>query len=207
MGRTDNLHQGGVIMKNLVIFLAAFLILCGSNAARADDGFFDLSPDKIEEAIQYGKTADYKINEFGGYDLGLNKFSLGDKIGYIDLLTPFVRIAGLSLKMKGSGEQLSFEEAQERGKKPVELRAFLYVTKADLEDPMQCLITTSKDELDISDMVMEFSMCDDKTGDCVRSLAYLFPVIDLQKEHVFHIILRGERLGEKRVEIKTSQIK
>jgi hypothetical protein len=56
-------------------------------------------------------------------------------------------------------------------------------------------------------MVMEFSMCDDKTDDCVRSLAYLFPVIDLNKEHMFHIILRGERLGEKRVEIKTSQIK
>jgi hypothetical protein len=41
----------------------------------------------------------------------------------------------------------------------------------------------------------------------VRSLAYLFPVIDLSKEHMFHIILRGERLGEKRAEIKTSQIK
>jgi hypothetical protein len=194
-------------MKSLVLFFAACLILCSSNAARADDGFFDLSPGKTEEAIQYGKTADYTMNEFGGYDLGINKFFLGDKTGYLDLLTPFVRIAGLSLKMKNSGEQLSFEEAQEQGKKPVELRVFLYVTKTDLEDPMQCLIKTSTDELDISDMVMEFSMCDDKTGDCVRSLAYLFPVIDLSKEHMFHIILRGERLGEKRAEIKTSQIK
>jgi hypothetical protein len=182
-------------------------MLCGSHTAHADDGFFDLSPAKIEEAIQYGKTADYKTNEFGGYDLGLNKFSLGDKTGYLDLLTPFVRIAGLSLKMKNSGKELSFEEAQERGKKPVELRVFLYVMKADLKDPMQCLIKTSTDELDISDMVMEFSMCDDKTGECVRSLSYLFPAIDLQKEHVFYIILRGERLGEKKVEVQTSQIK
>ena len=194
-------------MKSFVLFFAVCLILCGSNAARADDGFFDLSPDKIEEAIQYGKTADYKMNEFGGYDLGLNKFSLGDKTGYLDLLTPFVRIASLSLKMKNSGKQISIEEAQERGKKPVELRVFLYVKKADLKDPMQCFIKTSTDELDISDMVMEFSMCDDKTSDCVRSLAYLFPVIDLSKEHIFHIILIGEKLGEKRIEIKTSQIK
>jgi hypothetical protein len=194
-------------MKSLVIFFSVCLILCGSNATRADDGFFDLSPAKIEEAIQYGKTADYKMNEFGGYDLGLNKFSLGDKTGYLDLLTPFVRIAGLSLKMKGSGKPLSFEEAQERSKKPVELRVFLYVKKKDLKDPMQCLIKTSTDELDISDMVMEFSMCDDKTGDCVRSLAYLFPVIDLSKEQMFHIILKEEKLGEKRVDIKTSQIK
>jgi hypothetical protein len=194
-------------MKTLVIFFAACLILCGSNAARADDTFFELSQAKIEEAIQYGKTADYKMNEFGGYDLGINKFSLGDKTGYLDFLTPFVRIAGLSLKMKNSGKELSFEEAQERGKKPVELRVFLYVMKVDLKNPMQCLIKTSTDELDISDMVMEFSMCDDKTGDCVRSLAYLFPVIDLSKEHMFHIILRGKRLGEKRAEIKTSQIK
>ena len=194
-------------MKSLVILFTACLMLCGGNAACANDGFFNLSPAKIEEAIQYGKTVDYKTNEFGGYDLGLNKFSLGDKTGYLDLLTPYVRIAGLSLKMKNSGKELSLQEAQERGKKPVELRVFLYVTKADLKDPMQCLIKTSTDELDISDMVMEFSMCDDKTGECVRSLSYLFPAIDLQKEHVFHIILRGERLGEKRIEAQTSQIK
>ena len=50
-------------------------------------------------------------------------------------------------------------------------------------------------------------MCDDKSGECVRSLAYLFPAIDLSKEQMFHIILKGEKLGEKRVEIKTSQIK
>jgi hypothetical protein len=123
-------------MKSLVLFFAVCLILCNGSALGADDGFFDLSPKKIEEAIQYGKTADYRMNEFGGYDLGLNKFSLGDKTGYIDLLTPFVRIAGLSLKTKGSGKQLSFEEARERSKKPVELRAFLYVTKADLKDPI-----------------------------------------------------------------------
>ena len=72
---------------------------------------------------------------------------------------------------------------------------------------MQCLIKTGIDELDISDMVMEFNMCDDKTGECVRSLSYLFPNIDLQKEHVFHIILRGEKLGEQKVEVQTSQIK
>ena len=182
-------------------------MLCGSNAVCADDTFVELSRARIEEAIQYGKTANYKMNEFGGYDLGINKFSLGDKTGYLDLLTPFVRIASLSLKMKNSGKQLSFKEAQEHGMNQVELRVFLYVTKADSNDPMQCLIKTSADELDISDMVMEFSMCDDKTGDCVRSLAYLFPAIDVQKEHVFHIILRGGTLGEKRVEIQTSKIK
>ena len=59
-------------MKTLTICFAVFLILCGSNAVRANNIFFDLSPDEIEEAIQYGKTADYKMNEFGGYDLGLN---------------------------------------------------------------------------------------------------------------------------------------
>ena len=194
-------------MKLLVVLFAVCLLLCGSNALGVDDSFFDLSPERIEAAIQYGTTAEYNMNEFGGYDLGLNKFSLGNKTGYVDLLTPFVRIASLSLKMKGAGKQLSVEEAKERSKKPVELRAFLYVRKEDLKDPIQCLIKTSTDELDISDMVMEFSMCDDTTGDCVRSLAYLFPALDLKKEHIFHIILRGEKLGEKRVEIKTSQIK
>jgi hypothetical protein len=194
-------------MKSLVLFFAVCLILNTGGVLAADGSFFELSPAKIEEAVQYGTTADYKINEFGGYDLGLNKFSLGNKTGYLDLITPFVRIAGLSLKMKNAGKQLSFEEAKERGKKPVELRVFLYVGKEDLKDPIQCLIKTSTDELDISDMVMEFSMCDDKTGECVRSLAYLFPVIDLKKEQMFQIILRGERLGAKKVGIRTSQIK
>jgi len=194
-------------MKSLILVFAVCLILCGGNVLGADDSFFELSPERMEEAIQYGTAADYKMNEFGGYDLGLNKFSLGDKTGYLDLLTPFVRVASLSLKMKSSGKQPSFEEAQERSKKPVELRVFLYVKKTDLNDPMQCLIKTSTDELDISDMVMEFSMCDDETGDCVRSLAYLFPTIDLKEEQTFQIILRGEKLGEKRVEIKNNQIK
>jgi hypothetical protein len=194
-------------MKSLILFFAVCLMLCSGNVLCADNTFFDLSPEKIEEAIQYGKTADYKMNEFGGYDLGLNKFSLGDKTGHLDLLTPFVRIASLSLKMKSSGKQPSFQEAQEQGKKPVELRAFLYVKKEDLKDPIQCLVKTSKDSVDISGMVIEFSMCDDKTGECVRSLAYLLPVMDLAKEQTFQIILRGERLGEKRVEIKTNRIK
>lgn len=194
-------------MKFLVLFFAACLFLNTSSVLGADKNFFELSPQKIEEAIQYGKTADYKMNEFGGYDLGLNKFSLGDKTGYFDLITPFVRIAGLALKKKNSGKQLSVEEAKEQGKKPVELRVFLYGGKEDLKDPIQCLIKMNTDEFDISDMVMEFSMCDDKTGECVRSLAYLFPVIDLKKEHVFQIILKGERLGEKKVSIRTSQIK
>lgn len=194
-------------MKALVIFFAACLILCGSDTLGADGSLFELSPTKIEEAIQYGTTTDYNMNEFGGYDLVINKFSLGDKTGYLDLITPFVRIAGLSLKMKNSGKQLSVEEAKELNQKPVELRVFLYVGKEDLDDPIQCLIKTSTDEFDISDMVMEFSMCDDKNADCVRSLAYLFPVINLKKEQMFQIILRGEKLGEKKVGIRTSQIK
>jgi hypothetical protein len=194
-------------MKSLALFFSASLILCVVQPLVADDSFFELSPEKIEEAIQYGANADYKINEFGGYDMGLNKFSLGNKTGYLDLLTPFVRVSSLSLKMKKSKKKVSFEEAKERTKKPVELRVFLYVRKEDLKDPIQCLIKTSEDSLDISGMVMEFSMCDDKTDDCVRSLAYLFPVIDLKNEQVLQIILRGEKLGEKVVEIKTSQIK
>ena len=193
-------------MKFLVLFFAACLLLHTSSVLSADKNFFELSPQNIEEAIQYGSTADYKMNEFGGYDLGLNKFSLGDKTGYLDLITPFVRIAGLALKMKNAGKQLSFEEAKERGKKPVELRVFLYVGKEDLKDPIQCLIKTSTDEFDISDMVMEFSMCDDKTGECVRSLAYLFPAIDLKKEQMFQIILKGGKLGAKKVGIRANQI-
>ena len=194
-------------MKSLVLFFSACLILCVVQPLFAGDSFFELSPETIEEAIQYGASADYKINEFGGYDMGLNKFSLGNKTGYLDLLTPFVRVSSLSLKMKISRKKVSFEEAKERTKKPVELRVFLYVRKEDLKDPIQCLIKTSEDSLDISGMVMEFSMCDDKTDDCVRSLAYLFPVIDLKKEQTFQIMLKGEKLGEKVVEIKTSQIK
>ena len=194
-------------MRTLKLFLAVCLILTAGNVLGADDSFVELSPLKMEEAIQYGTTAKYKMNEFGGYDLGLNKFSLGDKTGYMDLLTPFARVAALSLKMKNSAEKVPPEEARERARKPIELRVFLYVKQADLKDPIRCVIKTSKDELDISDMVMEFSMCDDENDDCVRSLAYLFPGNDVRGEKTFQIVLTGKKLGKKSVEIRADQIK
>jgi hypothetical protein len=85
-------------MKSFIVFFPECLILCFSHHLGAHDSFFALSPGKVEKAIQYGTNADYKLNEFGGYDMGLNKFSLGNKTGYIDLLTPFVRITSFSLK-------------------------------------------------------------------------------------------------------------
>ena len=194
-------------MRILELFLAVCLILLSSHVLVADDSFLELSPAMIEEAIQYGATTKYKMNEFGGYDLGLNKFSLGDKTGYMDLLTPFARVASLSLKMKNSGKKVSLEEAQERTRKPTELRVFLYVKKADLKDPIRCVIKTNDGELDISGMVMEFSMCGDKPDDCVRALAYLLPTNDLKGEKTFQIVLTGEKLGKKSVEIKADQIK
>ena len=189
------------------LLLGVCLVLYSGSAPGAEDSFFEPSRNRIEAAVRYGRTADYKLNEFGGYDLGLNKFSLGDKTGYIDLLTPFARIAGSSLKMKDSGKSLSLEEAQKQGRGPVELRVFLYVRKEDLEDPIECLVETGTDSIDISGMVMEFSMCDDKTGDCVRSLSYLLPAEELKGEQEFRIMLRGERLGEKRVKIQAARIR
>lgn len=194
-------------MKSFLLLFVLSLIIYSGHVVAAEDDFFELSPQEMEEAIRYGKTADYKLNEFGGYDLGLNTFSLGDKTGYLDLITPFVRIAGLSLKMKRSGETLSLEEAREQDKRPVELRVFLYVRKEELEDPIGCLVESSKGSTDISGMVMEFSMCDDDTGDCVRSLVYLLPAEELKGEQAFRIRLRGDRLGEKSVEIETRLIK
>ena len=140
----------------VLLFSAALMLLVGSTFA-ADESFFELSQEKIKEAVEYGMTTDYAINEFGGYDIEFNKFSLGDKIGYFDILTPYRRIVGASLKMKQAGKKLSFEEAKRRSKKPVELRVFLYVQKKDLKDPIRCLIKTGKESLDISGMVMEFS--------------------------------------------------
>jgi hypothetical protein len=195
------------IVKSFMPLLGLCLLVYSSNILADEVDIFKLSPKEIEEAIQYGKTADYDLNEFGGYDLGLNKFSLGDKIGYLDLVTPFVRIAGLSLKMKRSGKSLSPEEAREQIGRPVELRVFLYVDKEELNDPIQCLVESSGGSTDISGMVMEFSMCDDKTGDCVRSLAYLLPAEELRGEQTFRIILKGENLGEKVVGIETRRIK
>ena len=36
-----------------------------------------------------------KFNEFGDYDIGLNRFNFGEGIGYAVILTPFVAIATL----------------------------------------------------------------------------------------------------------------
>jgi hypothetical protein len=173
----------------------------------AGDGFIKLPPEKIIEAIQYGKIVEHRMNAFGGYDLEINKYYLKDNKNYFDLLTPFARIASSSLKMKRSGKELSFEAAQERSRKQVELRVFLYVTREFLDDPIRCVIRTDTDEADISDLVMEFNICDDETDDCVRSLAYLFPEIDLKNKESFLVKLIGNKLGDNTVEIITSRVK
>lgn len=198
---------GGIYMRVLTLLAGLCLFAGSGNVIGAEGDFIDLSSQEIEEAIQYGKSADYELNEFGGYDLGLNKYSLGDKTGYLDFITPFVRIAGLSLKAKRSGKSLSVEEAQEQVNRPVELRVFLYVRKDELEDPIECIVETSLGSTDISGMVMEFSMCDDDTDDCVRSLAYLLPAEEVKGERAFRIIMKGETLGEKNIEIETRHIK
>lgn len=194
-------------MKRQTVFTVIGLILCCHITLGAEINHFMLSSEKIKEAIQYGINTDSKTNEFGGYDLGLNKFSLGDKIGYVDILTPFMGIAVRSRKMKDSGKELSFEEAQELNKRPVQLRVFLYVKKEHLGDPITCVIKTSKELFDISGNVMAFSMCDDKTGDCVRSLAYLLPAREVGTEQSFQILLSGEKFGKKTITINMDQIR
>lgn len=194
-------------MKLFKLFVGLCLLGCSGNVIGAADDLFNLSEKEIEEAIQYGKNADYELNDFGGYDLGLNKYSLGDETGYLDIVTPFARIAAISLKMEKSGQSLSLEEARDQLKRPVELRVFLNVSKDKLEEPVACVVASSRGSIDISDNVMEFSMCDDDTGDCVRSLVYLLPTQEIIGERSFRIILRGETLAERNIEIETHHIR
>jgi hypothetical protein len=194
-------------MKTFILMLGLYLFVGSDNVLGYEEDFLNLSEQEIEEAVQYGKSADYELNDFGGYDLGLNKYSLGDETGYLDLVTPFVRIAGLSLKARRSGKSLSMEEAREQLKRPMELRVFLYVRKDKLEDPIGCFVESSRGSTDISGMVMEFSMCGEDTDDCIRSLSYLLPAEEIKGERAFQIKLKGETLGEKYVQIETLHIK
>jgi len=194
-------------MKVFELLAVLCLFVFSGNVIGAENNFFDLSTQEIKEAIQYGRNADYELNDFGGYDLGLNTYSLGDDTGYLDIVTPFVRIAGMSLKMKKSGRTLSLQEARELVERPAELRVFLNVRKDEPEDPIACVVESGRASTDISGMVMEFSMCDDKTSECVRSLVYLLPADKVKGARAFRIRLSGEKLGEKIIDIKTRHIK
>jgi hypothetical protein len=54
---------------------------------------------------------------------------------------------------------------------------------------------------------MEFSICDDNTGDCVRSLVYRLPTREIIGERSFRIILRRETIAEGAIEIEPRHLK
>ena len=87
-------------MKCSILFSLIVLIFYNCSTPDMERNPFQLSDKEIQKAIEHGLTTEYTYNAFGGIDTGLNTFMLGENAGYLDLLTPYVRVVHLSMKNK-----------------------------------------------------------------------------------------------------------
>jgi len=170
--------------------------------SKAEDPFA-LSPQEIEEAVRYGSTADYTIVGLGSYDLGLNRFELGGG-SFVFMTTPYVRVATRARKEASSGG-LPIEEATELASRPTELRLRLNITREHLDSPITCHVRLADETLDLTGEEWEMSMCDDESGECMRSASYIFPSQRVGRG-AFSLVLEVEPFGERVIVIKAGEL-
>lgn len=197
-------------MKKPVIVLFAILLVMPLDSGFSKTGphnLFSLSPQRIRDAIQYGRQSLYWVNEFGSYDLGLNQIDLGEGVGYVDIYTPFVEIATMARKMKNFGEDFLYDEAEKLKNYPAQIRAFLHVNKQFLKTRVDCLLMTTEEIFVLSHDAMESTLCDDSANKCVRLLIYFIPVDQIKNETHFTLVLKNLAFGQKKIRVNLTQIK
>jgi hypothetical protein len=169
-------------MKKLVIILCSGLFILSSNYVASQVKAYDpfrASPQRVKEAIAYGTTSTYKIDEFGSYDIGLNKFDLGDGIGYVEISTPFVAIATMARKLRNLREDFDYSDAKKLIYYPPQIRAVLNTNKKYANTRVDCVLIAKEEIFVLSNDVIESTLCDDSTNSCVRLLVYFIPVLFL----------------------------
>ncbi len=198
------------IMKKLVIILCFSLFLWSSkyvdSQVRAYDPF-RLSSQRIQEAIVYGTTSSYEIDEFGSYDIGLNKFHLGDGIGYVEIATPFVAIATMARKLRNLREDFHYADAKKLAYYPPQIRAVLYTNEKYANTRVDCVLIAKEEIFVLSNDVLESTICGDGTNSCVRLLVYFMPVDKMRNATHFTLVLKNPAFGQKKIDVNVAQLK
>lgn len=196
-------------MKRLTIVLTIILSLGYGQAYGQTQKYnpFELSPQRVQDAIVFGKNTDYRIDDFGNYDLGINKFDLNGAIGYVVIPTPFVEIATMARKLKNLQEDFNYLYAKKLTNYPPQIRVLLYVNENDARSRVDCVLLAQQELFVLSDDALESKICDPSTGKCVRSLVYFIPVDRIRNETQFTLVLKNVAFGQKNIRVDLSQIK
>jgi len=165
-----------------------------------------IPPDVVKKAITFGKTADYRIAEFGSVDFGLNNFDLKKENCRIRLVTPFLRVAGMSKYYSGKKQPFVQEDVDKTLLHPLEIKLILDVAKADVKEDFTVILKGNGLTVDLSGNKMEASYCDDKTGRCARAIAY--PVFEekIKKLKRLDIVIESKSFGKEIVSVDMKQI-
>lgn len=206
-GSFGNSGVAGIFENAYIIFEQEDLDVNRASVTSESAGLFSLSVEDIEEAIHFGTTAEYKINDLRGYELGINKFPLNGDTGHVEIITPFLVISEMALEKRISGKKLMVEEAKGFNYMPTQVLVSLFVEKENAKEPITFYLKVGKESVEIKSEVMEYSQCDERTGKCLRTFTYMLPEEEVEGNESFEIIAKGKESGEKRVEVDVSQIK
>jgi len=167
---------------------------------------FTLPPDIIKHAVEFGKHAEYELDEFGSLDFGINKFSLGKKTGYVKIITPFVQLASMSKYYAKKNEVYSPEEIGQTLKRPFEVKVVLFLSGQTVDEEVTCLIKAKGLSLDLSDNKMSAHFCDKDKDECVKAVSYAVFNEKLKHAKHFTLILQTPSIGEHQVNVDAQKI-
>ena len=196
-------------MKKLIILIVILATIPVGGLfiqAKAFDRF-PLTPDQIREAIRLGRTSDLKFNEFGDYDIGLNRFNFGEGIGYAVILTPFVEIATVAGLKKISQDDFNYRDADKLINYPPQVRVYLYTNKQSLKSKVDCLVITARETVVLRSNIKESTVCDEATNKCVRKLVFDLPINRMQNVSEFTLLVINTEFAQRKIKINLKEIK
>ncbi len=163
------------------------------------------SEEVVRKAIKFGETSDYSIDDFGNYDLGLNKFDLNNGAGYLQVRTPFVEIATRAMYAKKRKTKLPESEAMALLSNPSMVHIILKGDKSQLEERMTCVIGSGGALFDVSDNPMSAHMCNDEGTKCTKQIMYILPDEVVKENSEFMVAVKCFS-GETKVKIDPNQM-
>ena len=190
------------LKKILVLFYFLIMIFLVTEIRQAIAGdHFQLTPSQIKKAMELGKNSELRFNEFGDYDIGLNRFEFKQGIGYVVIFTPFVEIATVAKLKTISQEDFKYGDAEKLTNYPPNIRIYLQTTKKNLRSPVDCLLITSSEIIVLRSRIKETSQCHGSMNECLRKLVFTLPMDTLKNVAEFTVLLSNKEFAQSKIKI------
>jgi hypothetical protein len=191
-------------------FVLTFITLSFAQRAQSIQYPFSLSDEGVKEAIEYGrnaiKTDNFIHTRFGGTELDINKYSLGKGVGYIKIVTPFVKIASSVAHDTRLDRELDYDWIN-KVIQWVTIDIILFTKKDRLESKVTCIIKIGSKKINLSDQgAWQFSIGPDG-GIYERFIGYKMPKKIIDSGQDFNILISNINFGRKEIRIKIRDLK